>query len=295
MQSRCASQRRARPALGTLVEVAASGRAGRLAAAVADAFTALERTSRLMSFHDPASELAELNREAATRPVRVSADTFAVLEAALEFARASDGAFDPCVAPALVRLGFLPAGTAAPSASAARGWQHVRLLGGRRVGFARPLALDLGGIAKGYAVDQACAALERHGIRDYVVNAGGDLKVGARAREVHVRHPAHPGTLVRLGWIANAALATSARYYAERDSGTAACHPIIDPARGAPARYAGSLSVLAPSCMAADALTKVLAVGGARAAPVLAATAAEARVLDAAGRWRRWPAPARAA
>jgi thiamine biosynthesis lipoprotein len=293
MRSRSASLRRAQPLLGTVVEIGAAGRAAALADGLAAAFAAIAEVGRLMSYHDPASDLARLNREAQRRPVEVAASTRAVLEAALALAAASGGAFDPCVAPALVRLGFLP-GPA--DGRAARGWEAVELLGGRRVRLARALALDLGGIAKGYAVDCACAALERAGIADYVVNAGGDLRVGARARPVHVRHPAEPRALVALGTLSNAAVATSARYFAAR-ARAQPLHPIISPATGAPAAYSGSISVLAPSCLLADALTKVVAVRGPGAAPLLARYGAELRWLGETGRWRCWPAtePTRAA
>ncbi|SRR5579871_1328715 len=290
MRSRSASLRRARPLLGTLVEVAAAGPTARLPAATDAAFEAIATVGRLMSYHDPASELSRLNREAAQRPVAVSAPTRAVLEAALRLAAASAGAFDPCVAPALVRLGFLPG---AADARAAAGWRAIELLPGSRVRFHAPLALDLGGIAKGYAVDAACAALEREGVRDYLVNAGGDLRIGAGVRDVHVRHPAEPRRLVPFGRLAGAALATSARYFATDESGA---HPIIEPASGRPAAYAGSISVLAPSCLLADALTKVVAVQGGRAAAVLAAHGARAWRLGEDGRFAPVLAPgARAA
>jgi FAD:protein FMN transferase len=293
MRSHSASLRRAQPLLGTLVEIGAAGRAATLPAALAEAFAAIAEIGRRMSYHDPDSDLARLNRDAHRGPVEVAPSTRAVLEAALALAAASGGAFDPCVAPALVRLGFLP-GTA--DGRAARGWESIELLPGRRVRFAAPLALDLGGIAKGYAVDVACAVLARAGLSDYLVNAGGDLRVGARAHPIHVRHPAAPRALVPLATVANTAVATSSRYFAARASDAGPVHPIIAPAEGTPAPYAGSISVLAPTCLAADALTKVVAVLGEGAAPLLARLGAEVRWLSAAGRWRRWPAtPAHAA
>src|SRR5258708_29054465 len=109
-----------------------------------------------------------MNREAVRRRVTGSAATYAVMRSAFALARASGGAFDPCVAPALVRFGFLP-GQA--DARPAHGWQPLELGGHSTVRFARPLTLDLGGIAKGYAVDCAGEVLERHGIVDYCVNA----------------------------------------------------------------------------------------------------------------------------
>ncbi|HUO79629.1 MAG TPA: FAD:protein FMN transferase [Steroidobacteraceae bacterium] len=286
---------RAQPWLGTLVAIRIrDGGACTDAHAACDAaFAAVARVQALMSFHDPASELSALNRGAARAPVAVSPWTYAVLSRALEVAAASAGAFDCAVAPALVRAGRLPAppGVATPAGPPGDGGsrERLQLLEGGRVRYRGPLLLDLGGIAKGFAVDRALEALRDHGVAAATVNAGGDLRVfGACAETIRVRLPADPARVVPLVTLHDAALATSA-HYPDRQPGAetgAAMTACIDPTSGACCGEGLSVSVVAPDCATADALTKVVAVSGDERHPALAAFGAAARVV-AAGRDRR--------
>jgi thiamine biosynthesis lipoprotein len=251
--------RRARPLLGTLVEIRAAGPGGevRLHAAIDAAFAAVERVQSLMSFHDPGSELSALNREAARRPLAVDARTYEVLAAALELSRRSQGAFDICVAPRLEEWGYLPA--AAEPAAAGASWTDIELLDARRVRFHRPLRIDLGGIAKGYAVDRAVAALRAAGIESGLVNAGGDLRAfGAQPWSVVLRHPQSPAHSAHSLELRDEALATSANYFSRRHHGAGEVSPLLDPHSGRPWLGAASVSVRAPDCLHADALTKVV-------------------------------------
>ncbi len=134
----------------------------------------VERVERLMSFHDADSELSRLNRNAGRTPQTVHPWTWAVLRRALRIAEASDGLFDITVAPLLVREGLLP-GTAETSLQCGN-WRHIVLMPDCRVFLARPMLLDLGGIAKGFAVDRAIHELTRRRCTQGVVNAGGDLR-----------------------------------------------------------------------------------------------------------------------
>jgi thiamine biosynthesis lipoprotein len=257
------AHRRVRPLLGTLVELTVRGlSSAALELAVSEAFAEIAEVHRLMSFHEADSELSRLNREAATRAFRVDRRTWEVLRLAREVAAASRGAFDPTIAPTLVRWGFLPAPAAPAPQESAAGWKAVRFLPGRRIRFLRPLWLDLGGIAKGYAVDRACEVLRAHGVRDFVVNAGGDLRVGETPETVYVRDPAAPGALRPLAIVREAAVATSAAYFARRRRRGGVVHPLVTPATRRPTLLASSVSVVAPNCATADALTKVVAVRG---------------------------------
>ena len=247
--------RRARPLLGTLVEI----RAAADGAAVAQAFQAIAQVHGLMSFQDEASELSQLNREAWRRPVQVHPWTWRVLAAACWLHAHSGGAFD----------------CALPDAADAR-MDAVELLPRRTVRFRRRLRLDLSGIAKGFAVDRATDRLRRGG-SDGLVNAGGDLRVfGTEAQAITVRDPDAPQRLRPLGSLADGACATSAPYFSELGGNWS----VRDPRGGASPRRYRSVSVLAPTCLRADALTKVVWVRGAEAAaPLLARLRAEAIVL----------------
>ncbi|MBS0613995.1 MAG: FAD:protein FMN transferase, partial [Proteobacteria bacterium] len=135
-----------------------------------------------------------------------------------------------------------------------------------------------GGIAKGYAVDLAVQRLRDHGFTDFIVNAGGDLRVGGE-RTVWLRDPVRLGADPRRLMLRDRALATSAAYFSPV-SGDGTTH-LVDPASGAPYRGPTSVSVLADECMRADALTKVaLFAPCAVAERVLALENAQAIVLD---------------
>jgi thiamine biosynthesis lipoprotein len=120
------------------------------------------------------------------------------------------------------------------------------------------------------------------------VNAGGDLRVWGTEREtVHVRMGGPQGALVPLVAIAEGAVATSAYAGQRRSVGGRYFTPLIDPRARIPVMSTRTVSVIAPTCMVADALTKVVALRGARAAGVLASYGAAAAILSpAAGRWR---------
>lgn len=273
--------RRFRPLLGTLVEVrttAATPEAG--ARAVHAAFVAIEQVHALMSFHAADSDVSRLNRRAAQEAVSVHASTYSVLRRALRLHATTAGLFDITVAPALVRGGWLPRTGALPANGGTAA--DIRLLSGHRVRFRRPLLIDLGGIAKGYAVDRAVAALRRHGATSGVVNAGGDLRVfGPQPELVHVRLPGSPGQMAPLLRLADRAVATSAHYFARRAVGGRLVAPIFDPQRRQLAGEARSVSVVARECWLADALCKVVWLAGADASALLRRHRASARVLDA--------------
>jgi thiamine biosynthesis lipoprotein len=274
--------RRARPLLGTLVEIAVDDDLPRADAerTIAAAFAAVARVHTLMSYHDPASELSRLNREAWLRPVTVSDETWQVLTAAQQLGAASDGLFDITVAPPLERAGFLPRHADQLPASARGSWQDIELLADQRVRLARRLRLDLGGIAKGFAVDQAIAQLRAAGIASGGVNAGGDLRVlGMAPRTVHLRDPLRPTRLLPVT-TTHAAAATSAGYFRNRPWAGRVCCPIVHPGTRALCDARRSVTVFADDCQTADALTKTVYADPARADRVLQQYRARAVVLD---------------
>ena len=251
--------RRARPLLGTLVEIRTTApNAACAAQAVHAAFAAIERVQALMSFHDPSSDVSRLNLGAAGRSMHIHPWTYRVLRCAQALHAATHGIFDIATAPALVRGGWLPR-NAAPLPRSGGSTADITLGSGHRVCFRRPLLIDLGGIAKGFAVDRAVAALRRHGAVAGSINAGGDLRVfGPAGEPVHVRRPESPGRFHPLACLYNSAFATSAPYFAARPIYGRLCAPVIDPRNGMPTRQSRSVSVQARTCLLADALCKVV-------------------------------------
>jgi thiamine biosynthesis lipoprotein len=247
------SLRRAQPHLGTLVEMRADGdRARDLQGAIDRAFGAIAAVHRLMSRHDPASDVGRLSLAAPGAVVLVHSWTWRVLRAGLALAHRSNGAFD---------LGAT-----------------VALLPDHRVRVERTgTGLDLGGIAKGFAVDRALAVLRAAGATHAVVNAGGDLRVHGQAR-VHVRDPRDGRRLLGGLDLADRAIASSGGVI-EGKSGT-----VIDPRTRTPPAGVLGASVCARSCLVADALTKIVMVAGpAAAAPLLARYRASALLVTVDG------------
>lgn len=286
MTSRCAEIRRCRPWLGTFVEVAVRADSPeRASAALEAAFAAVSRVHRLMSFHDPASDVSRINRDAAREAVEVDAWTLRVLEAARDLHARTRGVFDVAVAPWLQRWGYLPDTSWCRAPARRADAEPAFELGpGRRVRFRRPAAIDLGGIAKGFAVDRAVEALLDAGADSGVVNAGGDLRVfGGEPTPLHVRHPREPGRLLALGALRDAAFATSADTFTRRRWRGRDVSPLVDPTSGRPCVRARSASVRAPTCLVADALTKVVMLRGRRSAPILRAHAASGFWIKAEG------------
>jgi thiamine biosynthesis lipoprotein len=272
--------RRAQPWLGTLVEASVDGAAPEVAARAIDAaFAAVARVHALMSFHDPASEVARLNRAAPGEVLEVDPATAQVLGLAARVGELSGGAFDIACAPRLVEWELLPVPDGAGTAFVP-GRRVLALEDGCRVRKLERGWIDLGGIAKGYAVDQAVAALLANGIGHGCVNAGGDLRVfGARAWPVAVRSPHALGMAAAQLCLRQEALATSGSYFSRRTHAGRAVSALVDGRSGNPLAAAGSVSVRAPSCAVADALTKVVLATGDTFHPALAAFGASAFMI----------------
>jgi thiamine biosynthesis lipoprotein len=306
--SACVDLRRARPLLGTFVEIAVAA-ASRAAgdAAIDAAFRAVARVHRRMSFHAPDSDVSRLNAAAPGQDVAVDPWTWDVLHAAEEFRRRSDGLFDVAIAPWLQAQGVLP-GTPSVIASEAKQSRLTSLdcfvprRGARGPRNDDSLALlpnhvvrrlsarariDLGGIAKGFAVDRAVDVLRARGIARGVVNAGGDLFVFGAVQPVALRDPRNPGRLLGRIAVADRALASSALAVPG-----GAPSAVVDPRNGRRAGAAVGATVLAPAAMTADALTKLVLLQGGAALPMLAAHRAEALFVAQSGEVRvttGWP------
>ncbi len=263
--------------MGTMLHIRARGPdAQRVQQSVENALAAVAQVDELMSFHNPLSDLSRLNQGAADQPVRVHPWTYAVLRRAQRISAASDGLFDITVAPLLVASGLLPdPGVPRPARAA---WRHIHLLEQSRVWFAAPLWADLGGIAKGFAVDVAIHRLRRGGCTQASVNAGGDLRrFGTEAEVIHLRtrQGLTPVAELRCG-----AFATSAApvHYEDRLEQPLGC--IMDPIRRTAWEGEGAVMVAASTCVMADALTKVAALAGPACQPLLERFGAVARWAD---------------
>lgn len=253
--------RRAQPWLGTLVDITMGPGADPQAAAAAFADVAL--VHRLMSFHEPDSDVTRFNLAKAGDLIEVDQHTWNVLQLAQQVAASSGGCFNVACAPKLVEWDYLPA-PLTPAPRYMSGERAYRLEAHGIVRKTSAAWIDLGGIAKGYAVDLAIAALERFGVPSACVNAGGDLRViGPSDWPVSIRSPRDPGATAAQLHLRNAALATSGNYFsAKRLLGAVPASPLVDGRDGRALMDPVSVTVRAPGCAVADALTKVVMASG---------------------------------
>ncbi len=231
------------------------------------AFAAVSEIDDLMSLYKPDSELTALNASAGQGATSVSAHTFAVLDAADHYAALTDGAVDVTVEP-LVRLwGFFDVADASvpgqdriDEALAKTGMHRLTLDRVSRTAALEPdVRVDLGGIAKGYGVDQALAVLRERDVPAALVNLGGTVGVlgahpAGRPWIVGIRHP-RENQLIGEIRLQDGAVSTSGDYdrYFEHD-GKRYSH-IIDPRTGWPVEGVYAVTVVAPNATAADALS----------------------------------------
>ncbi|HXI88207.1 MAG TPA: FAD:protein FMN transferase [Parvularculaceae bacterium] len=288
MQSSSQSIKRTKPLLGAFVTARVDGLAQERAHQAIDAaFAMVAATHEAMSFHEAESDVSRLNRGAHIAPVRVRRETYEVIARAQLLSATAEDAFDITVAPALVARGLLPRPKDAPKPDDDADWRDIELLPDRRIRFRQPLWIDLGGVAKGYAVDRALEALLQFEPAQACVNAGGDLRVAGPAVERVRLNGGNCENGVPTMELANGALASSA--------GAAAGAHVdpADPGAVTPNRF---VSVVAPQCVEADALTKVVMTRGLASAPCLAAFGAYAIMHDATLGWlelgeRPWANP----
>jgi thiamine biosynthesis lipoprotein len=259
------------------------------------AYAEVALVHRLMSFHEADSDVSRLNREAFLRPVQVHPHTFDVLHCALLVARASGGVFDISVARQLVAWGILPAPAATPLPDAEASWRDIELGPECTLRFHRPLWIDLGGIAKGFAVDRAIEAMAPAMAPQCVVNAGGDLRVAGAAKErVVLDAERERDADVPVLEIENASVASSSGVRDRRRHAGRAAGAHVHGRTGAATGRRSFVSVLAPTCMIADALTKVVLAQRMRAAPVLERFGAVAYWHNVRLGWRAVPRESRA-
>jgi FAD:protein FMN transferase len=269
---------RAQPWLGTLVSIRVQGLPPAHAHRAIDAaFEEVATVHRLMSFHEAASDVSRLNTHAHSEPVSIHPWTREVLRWSLDFSALSDGCFDISVAAELVEWRLLPALPAA-SCRAQGTWRDIELRSDGRVYFHRPLWIDLGGIAKGYAVDRATDCLRRLGAAFSAVNAGGDIRVsGTHTERIALglefdRQPAANGFPVIE--LTDGSIASS--------YGTA--H--VDGVRRTPAMSDCFVSVIAEQCVVADALTKIVMLKGTESKILLGHFRASAHIYGPGAGWR---------
>jgi thiamine biosynthesis lipoprotein len=257
---------RCRPELGTFVEIS-----GECEEAVEAGFAAISKVHGLMSAHLPESDVSRLNRFGHLNAVEVDSWTVAVIERSLFWSRQSGGAFDIVTAgAAAIETGYLPRHPGQPKAQGTS-WRCVAAHD-TAVSLRIAACIDLGGIAKGFAVDCAVEAMKAAGATSGLVNAGGDIACfGPQPWTIAVADPSTRQPIANVA-VANGAIATSSIQPDGSDTHL--------PRRSAELR---SATVCAPNAMDADALTKIVLSGSPLTAECLEIAHARAFVVGADG------------
>jgi FAD:protein FMN transferase len=294
---------RAMLGLGTTLTLrAAHADAAQVERALDAAIGAIRRVEASMNLHSADSELVRLNQQGYLDDP--SDDLLAVLQAAQRVSRRSGGRFDVTVQPLWAlydqtrREGRLPTGVEIQAVKQRMGWQHLHI-DPQRIELRRPgMALTCNGIAQGRAADAAREALQRQGVVNALINAGEYAAIGHneqdRAWTLGIEDPRDEHRVLTALHSDGRAVATSADNRSTF-SPDHKHHHIFDPATGDSPPDLSSVSVLAPTAMLADALTKVMFVAGPKRIPGLA-KAWQVGVLwvDKAGNWQATPDIAKA-
>ena len=267
----------------------------RAEAAVAAVMAEMHRIDAAMSPHKPQSELSRINSAAFAAPVRLSDEMFGLVQRALHFSHLSGGAFDISYA-AVGRLYDYRRGTGPSDAALARarqavGWQYLELDAARRtLRFTRPgMCIDLGGFAKGHAVDNAAVILAQRGIVHAMVSAGGDSRVigdrRGRPWNVAIRDPRRAGQVSAVLPLADVSISTSGDYERFFEKDGVRCHHLLDPRTGVSPLGVHSVTVLADDGLTSEAMSKCVFVLGAERGLRLidALPGVDAVVIDATG------------
>ncbi|HEY6644646.1 FAD:protein FMN transferase [Povalibacter sp.] len=279
---------RVQPLLGTFVKIAISDLEDASAhQAIDQGFAAIALIHRLMSFHEPDSDTSRLNREASIAPVTIHRHTADVIRLAQEISAASAGIFDITVASRLVEWRYLPAPPNAPAPDPEADWSDIEFVEPDRIRFRRPLWIDLGGIAKGYAVDTAIESMALPALVRCHVNAGGDLRIaGPAAEQVLLQVPGHSERELPMIEIAAGSIASSTSAMTRQLVHSDWVGPHVHGNERCAVDTERFASVVAERCAVADALTKVVLAAGREASAVLNQFDATAYLYDRDGSWQ---------
>lgn len=289
-------QRETRALMGTHVRVLVPGRRDDVAPALADCWFQMQRLEALLSRYRPDNPVAALARAAGRAPVTVPVELLAVLRAARERAEQTDGAFDVTVG--AYRDWHFEAGATTNVPSARRlaqqrpavDWRAIEIDGSQVLLNRAGMRLDLGGIAKLPVLAAGLQALRRHGVRDALVDGGGDIgamgRLDGRAWRVGLRDPMAPQQLLGAVSLEDGWIASSGDYERSFVRDGRRYHHVLNPRTGWPTEGVRGLSLLAADYRVLNGLGAALMVGGGERTGWLSSTPVDGVIVHAEG--RRW-------
>jgi len=266
-------------------------------AAIAAVMAEMHRIDRLMSPTKKASELYRINQLATKQEIAITSEMFELIKRSLEFSRLTDGAFDITFA----SIGHLynyrehkrPDDSTIKKQLDKINYRNIVLNNSRQtIRFNRAgVFIDLGGIAKGYAVDNGIKILQQRGFKNAIVSAGGDSRIlgnrHGRPWMIGIRNPRKRDALLTRLPLWDAAVSTSGDYERYFIEDGVRYHHIIDPKTGGSARELRSVTIIGPDAITTDALSTSLFIMGLERGMALANRLADidAIMIDSKGRF----------
>jgi len=254
--------------MGTTVETTAnSPDINKCKQALVAAYEEMQRVENLLSSQKDSSEISQINRAAGIKPVKVSFETLSILIRAKEYSKKYKGVFDVTIGPLSDLWGFsedkeivLPDDNTIKKLTKLVKYDDILINEKDTIVFLKKkgMALDLGGIAKGYAIDRGSAVLKEQGIANFILNAGGDIYVsGTKDKntlwKIGIKHPRNSNEIIARFDLKDYAVATSGDYERFKIINGVRYHHILDPATGYPGTLSQSSTIIAPTAEEADA------------------------------------------
>ena len=258
--------------MGTVVEVIVIGDKEDVARkSIADAFSAMERVDRLMSNFKGDSDISRINKGAGSKAVAVDSDVVEVIKKSIYYSEISNGAFDITVGGVEELYDFedegrIPEEEKFKNSVSLIGYRNIAIKGNTVRLMKKGMKLDLGGIAKGYAIDKGIDAIRKNGVADALVNASGDIRTIGESEngqwKIGVLHPRENGRIIDTLLMKDISVATSGDYRKYFISGGKRYHHILNPSTGLPTEGVQSVTIIAPFAVDADALATAVFVMG---------------------------------
>ncbi len=253
--------------MGTLVSITAVARDREVGhRAIQAGFDEVKRLERLLSTWDPTSELSRVNAAAGRQPVVVSQETIDLMTRSIDMAEITNGGFNIAIGPAVEAWSVterqqIPSDRELARLATLVDWTRIQIDPDARTIFLpmEGMRVDVGGIGKGYAADQATEAMRRAGALGGVVALSGDIKAfgelpGSKGFAVGIKHPRRDGVLIGVIELQDEAISTAGDYerFFERDG--VRYHHILDPQTLRPARLCQSVTVIGKQGTLVDGL-----------------------------------------